>query len=40
MKMNFTYDLVESEGFGKRLPPNGRWNGLTGDLIHGVKYLA
>ncbi|OXA63208.1 Glutamate receptor ionotropic, kainate 2 [Folsomia candida] len=31
-KMNFEYDLVVSEGFGKRMPPNGRWNGLTGDL--------
>ena len=36
-KMNFTHDLVESIGFGRRDNVTGRWDGLTGDLIHGVR---
>lgn len=36
-KMDFEYDLILSKEFGKRIAPHGRWNGLTGDLIHGVR---
>jgi hypothetical protein len=36
-KMEFEYDIIVSEGFGRRKPPNGRWSGLTGDLVHGVR---
>lgn len=36
-KMDFEYDLVLSKEFGRRIPPHGRWDGLTGDLIHGVR---
>ncbi|CAG7732603.1 unnamed protein product [Allacma fusca] len=39
-QMNFTYDLVESNGFGRRNNITGRWDGLTGDLIHGKVDIA
>jgi len=38
-QMDFEYDLVLSNDFGRRLPPNGRWDGLTGDIVHGVLLL-
>ncbi|ODM95541.1 Glutamate receptor ionotropic, kainate 2 [Orchesella cincta] len=39
-KMDFEYDLVLSADFGRRMPPHGRWSGLTGDLIHGKIDIA
>lgn len=40
-KLNFDYVLVPSGGFGDRVPGSPyTWDGLVGDLVTGVSWLA